>query len=451
MKLLQIARSVPEYDMYRTVGEMRASTERLAREFPDLVTIKAVGESREGDPIQLISIGEGERNALVYAGAHGNEATGAMTAEFLSRHLCENAELRRELGYRWHFIKCIDPESMRLNEGWFRGPFTEFHYHANYYRQPQGEQPEYMFPVQYETLRFDDPPPESRALQVAIDAVQPEFMWSLHNADFGGVFCSISRPCESLSRAFPGVAQSYGLPFDLGETGLKMVSYGPGIKKTPSIRDVYGALLDAGVEDPGSAIGWRGRASDYAEEKYGTLYFVVEIPYWAFEAMGDISAVSISRREDVKRARFRSNAFADWLGSQFARVDQSLRLNTPFHRVVRERLATRKNRSSGLRKLMYKDADADRLATRAEHFSSVYWQEHTRQRVRGMFMRMLDAEICAGNDTDKIVEARTAVFAQMQGVAARLGDELDYERIAICKAVGFQAQVGLLVAKAVSD
>jgi len=32
--------------------------------------------------------------------------------------------LREELGYTWHFIKSIDADGMRLNEGWFKGPFT---------------------------------------------------------------------------------------------------------------------------------------------------------------------------------------------------------------------------------------------------------------------------------------------------------------------------------------
>jgi hypothetical protein len=442
--------TIPDYNVYLTVDEMKASTAVLARDFPDLVTVRPIGESRTGEPIELISIGEGRKNALVYAGAHANEAIGSMTAEFLSRHLCENDQLRQELGYAWYVIKCIDPDSMRLNEGWFQGPFTELHYHANYYRQPQGEQPEYMLPIHYKTLQFDQPPPEAAALQAAIDTVQPAFMWSLHNADFGGVYCSMSRPCEPLETGFSRIAESYGLPLDLGETSMMTQSYAPAVKRALSATDIYEAMLEAGVEDPAQEIPWRGMASGYAEDAYGTYYIVVEVPYWAFEAMGDTSPANVSRSQDVEQARVRSEAFADWLGSHLDAVRGDLRLNTPFHRQVDEALAYRRRRESGLRKLVHKDADADRPATRAEHFSTVYWQEHTRQRIRGMFMRMLDAEIAAGHDTDEMVSARDAVLAEIQRVAARLDAELDYSMVPIPTGVAFQTRVGLLAAKAVS-
>lgn len=451
MNLELVIGSIPDYDVYWTVDEMNASTERLAGDFPDLVTVKTTGESQKGEPVQLISIGEGERNALVYAGAHGNEATGAMTGEFLSRCLCENEELRRELGYRWHFIKCIDPESMRLNEGWFKGPFTELQYHVNYYRQAQDEQPEYMFPVEYKTLQFDQPLPESRALQAAIDAIRPEFMWSLHNSDFGGVYCHVSWACEPLQEVFPQILKSFDLPYDFGESSLPVESFAPGINKRLSLKDIYDAMMAAGVEDPAGKIGWRGMASDYAEDRYGTFYFVVEAPYWAFEAMGDTSPVDIRRAEDIEQARSRGEAFAEWLGSHIDRVHRDLRLKTPFHRLIDEQMASRRGRSSGLAKLVHKDADADRPATRAEHFTSVYWQEHTRQRIRGIFIRMLEAEIGAGNDTDEIISARDAVFAQMQEVGARLDDELDYSahRLSIRTAVGCNTWAGLVAAGAI--
>ena len=451
MDLKQVINSIPDYDAFLTIDEMHASTRQLAREFPDLVTVRTIGESRQGDPIQLISIGESERNALVYAGAHANEAIGCMTAEFLSCHLCENQELRQELGYAWHFLKCLDADGMRLNEGWFKGPFKPTHYHSNFYRQPQNEQPENLFPIEYKTLKFDQPFPETLALQAAIDAVEPEFMWSLHNAEFGGVFYYLSGPCEPLYSVFTEIAESFDLPFNLGETSLAFETYAPAIHKTLAVTDLYEALLARGIDDPAREISRGGSANEYAEENYGTFTLVVEVPYWADERFNDLSPVEISRRDDVQQTLSKREAFAAWMQSHVDSVQDELRLNTPFHRVIAEALAYAKKSFSSQRIWLGKATDVDRPATMAEHFSAVYFQEHGRQRVRGMFVRMMDAEIAAGNDTDAIVAAREAVFAQLQEVGARLENELDYNMIPTRTAVNVQVWAGLVTAEALSS
>lgn len=47
---------------------------------------------------------------------------------------------------------------------------------------------EWTFPVDYKELHFHDPLPETQALMNIIDEIKPEFMYSLHNAGFGGSF-----------------------------------------------------------------------------------------------------------------------------------------------------------------------------------------------------------------------------------------------------------------------
>ena len=215
MNLKEIARRIPDYKAFLTIDEMAASTRQLAAEYPDLVRVKTAGYSRQGEPIELITIGEGEENALVFGGPHPNEPIGCMTIEFLTRYLCEHEDLRAELGYRWHFVKCIDPDSMRLNEGWFKGPFEPLHYHSNFYRPMMNEQPEMLFPFEYKTFKFDKPLPETLALKSAIDVLQPKFMFSLHNGEFGSVFYLMSRPRESLYPLLNEIPEWFGLGMDI--------------------------------------------------------------------------------------------------------------------------------------------------------------------------------------------------------------------------------------------
>ncbi|MBK8027529.1 MAG: hypothetical protein IPK19_40650 [Chloroflexi bacterium] len=136
MDLQQIARDIPDYSVFLTVDEMYASTHKLHAEYPDLTELRVVGTTRRGDPIELLTIKGGERQAFVFGGPHPNEPIGCMTIEYLTRRLCEDEALRSELGYTWHFIKSIDSDGMRLNEGWFKGPFTPTHYAQHFFARP---------------------------------------------------------------------------------------------------------------------------------------------------------------------------------------------------------------------------------------------------------------------------------------------------------------------------
>ena len=160
MDLKSIAASIPDYQHFLFVDEQHASTQKLNADFPDLTSLRVVGETRKKEPIPLLSIhhGDGLPNAFLFGAPHPNEPIGCMTIEFLSRRLCEDENLRAQLGYNWHFIKCIDADHMRLNEGWFRSPFTLRHYHRNFYRPRSNEQVEWSFPVQYQTLTFRSTP-----------------------------------------------------------------------------------------------------------------------------------------------------------------------------------------------------------------------------------------------------------------------------------------------------
>src|SRR5579871_3642831 len=128
MDLRQIADDIPAYDHFLTIDEMAASSHQLVADYPDLASIRVVGQTRRGDPIELLTIKGGDKQAFVFGGPHPNEPIGCMMLEYLTRRLCEDADLRDELGYTWHFIKSIDSDGMRLNEGWFGGPFTPTNY-----------------------------------------------------------------------------------------------------------------------------------------------------------------------------------------------------------------------------------------------------------------------------------------------------------------------------------
>ncbi len=72
------------------------------------------GGSFEGQPIELLTIGHGARTALFLKAPHRIEPIGVLTLEFLSRLLCERADLREQLDCT--FLYC---ESVRSRQSGF--------------------------------------------------------------------------------------------------------------------------------------------------------------------------------------------------------------------------------------------------------------------------------------------------------------------------------------------
>src|ERR1044072_9371458 len=100
-----------------TIDDMAALLRELCHRSPATCRRRLVGASRRGEPLELVSIGDGPQNALVFGGPHANEPAGFLTVRRLASVLCENAAERR--GFTWHFIACVDPDGARLNEGWY--------------------------------------------------------------------------------------------------------------------------------------------------------------------------------------------------------------------------------------------------------------------------------------------------------------------------------------------
>ena len=70
MDLKKIAAEIPDYKAFQTIDEQFVATRHLKENFPHLVKVQTIGETRAGDPIELISIGEGDQNVLAFGGPH---------------------------------------------------------------------------------------------------------------------------------------------------------------------------------------------------------------------------------------------------------------------------------------------------------------------------------------------------------------------------------------------
>ncbi|HOK71822.1 MAG TPA: M14 family zinc carboxypeptidase, partial [Bacillota bacterium] len=246
--------AVPEYTRFVTVDELYARAKAVAEARPDIAKLAIVGKSTAGSEIPMVSIGDGPVSILIFVCPHPNEPIGAMMTYFLMEELLKDEDLRA--GRTWHIMPCVDPDGTRMNEGWFAGPFNIRNYAHDFYRPRPQDQVEWTFPIEYKTLKWDTPKPETQALMKAIETTRPDVMYSLHNAGFGGAYYYISsglskEDYDELHR----IPIDRGLPLSLGEPEVPWaVELYPGVYESCPITASYDYYEQFAPGDPAQYI-----------------------------------------------------------------------------------------------------------------------------------------------------------------------------------------------------
>ena len=375
---------------FPTVDEIAAFSTRLAAEHPDRVSVREIGRSREGTALQLLTLraAQPRHRVLVIGMPHPNEPIGMATIMALCEHLLGDSDVLDGTEAEWHFVPCADPDGTRLNEGWFRGPFTREHYARNYFRPGPEAQVEWTFPFHTEGYDVDAPLPETRALMAVIDEVRPTVLASLHNSEMGGAYFYATADAEPLYAKLLDLCSKHGIPLHLGEPEFPLSEvYAPAVYSVPTAQQMYELAVALGI-DP-SLIVSGASSLDYARQYTDPVGVVVELPYWTEPRADDAS-------EDPRGRSRREVIVADLhrQASSMARIralyDAASPLPTsliadPIESVLRLDEGDHEER----RQEVENDPDYARTATVAEVFSIT--DEHTSWRLRllGMLARAL--------------------------------------------------------------
>ena len=271
-------------ERYLAPAQLAAAAANLAERYPARCRLRAVGRSRAGQPLLLLSVSPpggslaeaGGDSVLVTAGPHANEPAGGMAVLRLARLLLngELAPAPGEPALAWHLLLCLDPDGACRNQRWLRGPFTLASYHRGLFRPACEQQPEWS-PAASPAA---PPLPETRALLALIDELRPRLQCSLHGVDLGGSFVQLTREVPGVVAALGGSAARHGMPLALGaEDAASWPSPGPGVFVLPPDPTQASAACQA---DP--------RRSTWCHvERYGGLTAVVESPMWAVDRVAD--------------------------------------------------------------------------------------------------------------------------------------------------------------------
>jgi len=116
-------------------------------------------------------------------------------------------------------------------------------------------------------LDFNEPIPETRALMALIDEARPDFIYSLHNAGFGGVYYYLSHDIPLLYPIYQYMAYKQQLPLSLGEPEMPYaVKFADAVYSLPSTKDRYDYLEENSDKDPAEIIKSGTSGVDYAKK-----------------------------------------------------------------------------------------------------------------------------------------------------------------------------------------
>lgn len=387
-------------DAFPTLDELQAFCREIADAHPDRVRMIEIGRSRQDEPIHLLSIGRSaaQGSALIIGQPHPNEPIGMVTIMTLCRRLLAGDPAVAGADVSWHFVPCADPDGTRLNEGWFRGPFTREHYARHFYRPGSEEQVEWTFPLEVRTssgldFRVARPMPETRALMKAIELTRPTVVSSLHNSELGGAYFYATPGVPALYPRLGALCTDEAIPLHLGEPEFPLSEVlAPAVYSVPTGAQLCELAVASGIDL--SALVTGGSSLDFARScGLDPVAVVVELPYWRDDRSADTSPhpSGVSRFDAIKVVAEDERTSMDRLRGLMTRA--SPLPVSPFADAVRSFVDLY---DSGYGDQRLKQAEADpsfeRPASVAEVFTGRDELHSTRLRLLGMLRRALPGD-----------------------------------------------------------
>ncbi len=452
MKFEALEKLIPEYNRFFTVDEHNERSFELAKKFPEKVRITHEGTSRAGEKIPVLEIGNGSRHALLFGCPHPNEPIGAMMLDTLCNLLVQEENLLKELDYTWHIVKIIDVDGTRLNEGWFSKKDKIESYAENFYRPPGYKQVEWTFPIQYKTLNFQSPLPETKLLMQLIETYQPDFMYSLHNSGFGGAYYYITGDSPELYPHLHSIPKKFGVPLSLGEPEVPFFEHlAPAIFKLFSAKELYDHMAKHTDKDPAEILRMGAGSDEYAERICQTFSLVTEVPYFYDSRVEDQKELEITRKESLLANLKRQKEYLKLLESIMSLAGEYIDKNSPFYFPLQEILETGTDSLKAEENWIHSDEKLNRPATAAEDFDNRNVGDFYRSLSLGMLKRLIKASKETFGPEEKLLkasrEADQAFSQQIKG----LNENLNYKAIPIKNLVGIQLLTGLYTAKYVQE
>lgn len=443
--------NIPDYQVFLTVDEMDENSKKLAQEFPEAVSIFEAGKSRKGHPIYCLKIGNGPKNALMFGCPHPNEPMGAMMLEYFSRAIAEDAQLCEELGYTWYLIKSIDVDGTQLNEKWFKGPITLSNYARNYFRPAGYEQVEWTFPFHYKKYNYDTPIPETQALMKLIDELKPEFMYSLHNAGFGGTYWYLTKEIKEIWDRLHEASAKQNIPLHLGEPEVNyIVPFAPAIFPMISSKDTYDYNEQYSSVPPEEMMKTGTSSADYAlNQGLNTVTLVTELPYFFEPRIQSDKEMDFTRKVAAIKSLdfFHQNKVA--VKEYYDQIKDFISTDNPHAKMVSVGFDHMDENYQQEHRFIEENKEYDAICKESEALDNLEIPKFQCLFMWTLLIRSCEHEL-EKNPSSDIVAILTRVHAEAEKEFAKRAEvaerDLNYTVVPIKKLVSIQLESGMIVA-----
>lgn len=448
--------NIPDYQVFLTADELDESSRRLAEKYPESVSLSVIGQTKNGKDLLCLKIGDGERKALMFGCPHPNEPIGTMMLEYFTEELAKDKELRDELGFSWYVVKAWDRDGLERNEGWLKGPFTTYMYTRNFFRPAGHQQVEWTFPIEYKDLKFSKPLPETIAMMDLIDKIKPDFIYSLHNAGFGGAYWYITHQLpEERFEQMRNSSTRVGVPLHLGEPEMPyLVPVSDAVYPNLSIVEDYEYLEKYGAEDIGSKISAGDSSASYAK-KYNSLTLLTELPYFYDDRIMDTSPGDMTRKDAILYQLEQSAQKDEYIRSLLAETKDLVKEDCQYRMAL---TAFSKGAYDESTRKMVEEAEYQRPATKAEILDNVHLSSFYNSLSYGMAIRMCEEALAdweSKEDSPEKTEAiakLTSLIEEASQAHKDLNDKneanIDYRVVPIHDLVSIQLESGLIAIEA---
>lgn len=456
----ELLNNIPDYKAFLTLEELDASSRALAKNYPDVVSLFEMGRTKDNHPLLCLKIGNGSKNALMFGCPHPNEPIGTMMLEYFTENLAKNKDLRDAMDYTWYVVKAWDADGLRLNEKWLKGPYNIYNYSRNFFRPAGHRQVDWTFPVDYKQLHFHDTIPEAKAMMALIDEIKPTFIYSLHNAGFGGVYWYMSADLPELYQDMYAAANKVKVPLNLGEPEAPYCqAFAPAIYRSLGIEQEYDYIEKFSPEgsDIGASFKVGNNSESYARTRHGSFTLLTELPYFYDPRIMDKSDGTMTRREAVLQSLDNNQQSNQYILDTMEISRQYFSPSNPFKLALDAFTESRSDQAT--RNMVESNPEFAKTATVAEEFDNLLMSRFYKSLSYGMLIRANEYELEAMEETGEhdpqkkaaLEKARDIAIAYHKALTDQLEKEIHYEVIPIRKLVSIQLECGLLVGRYLHD
>lgn len=436
-----IVNEIPSYKEFMTVNELNESSQRLAKEYDDVVELREAGVTRAEEPLYALIIkGGDEKVVLSFGFPHPNEPIGSLTLEFLSWKLARDRKLLEKLKATWIIIKVADVYGAKLNEGWFKGSFNLRKYILNYYRPPPYKQVEWTFPIEYKNLKWDKPTLETRAIMRLIEEWRPTHIYSLHNAGFTGTYYYVTRSPPpkviELLRSIPG---ELGVPLHRGEPEAPyMRRLEEAIFKMPSTTEAYDWLEKHASRNPAEILKHGGSSYDYAIKVRSDVFeLVCEVPYIYDDRLDIDIKLGIPHREILRLKLRRNREILEDIEKLHCKMSKLMDYTNPFFESLSSFIELSRSYMEAEERWVETDPKLDESTTVAQAFDAyktILWSALLKY---GLAYRAIVYELDKKKDL-KLKRLLKVALDKVEEYLSKVERMIDYRIIPIKNLVGIQ-------------